>query len=248
MGTRRLRGWLLAGLVVLAVPLAVAARAFACGGLAAVTSNVAKAAPGTTVTVNGMGFAPYTGASSPLVEIRIGTLTGPALATAEPSGSMASFSVDVTIPDMAPGDTFLVATQTEADGTTPVPGTPAREAFTVLAPPPPPPPVVTPPAPVVPPPAAVPPPPAVVADPVANTQAQASAQRQLQAAIRTCKRKYDVKKAKTRRTKRLLAHRRAACVARAHAAAHAASINALLDFSLMSENLRPSAIATILRR
>ncbi|MDQ6805782.1 MAG: hypothetical protein M3065_12625 [Actinomycetota bacterium] len=60
------------------------------------------------------------------------------LATASPSGTDRSFSVQVAVPaDATPGDTFIAATQQTASGT-PVFGTPARQAFTVSAPPAPP--------------------------------------------------------------------------------------------------------------
>jgi hypothetical protein len=90
------------------------------------------------VTVNGQFFGTHSASdatSAGLVELRLGSLSGPVLATANPSGTDRSFSVQVAIPaDAVPGDTFIAATQQTATGT-PVYGTPARQAFTVAAPP-----------------------------------------------------------------------------------------------------------------
>jgi hypothetical protein len=89
------------------------------------------------VTVNGNFFGthnPADATSAGPVELRLGSLTGPVLATASPSGTARSFSVQVTIPaDAVPGDAFIAATHSTATGT-PVYGTPARQAFTVSAP------------------------------------------------------------------------------------------------------------------
>ncbi|HWF50959.1 MAG TPA: hypothetical protein VG294_10000, partial [Solirubrobacteraceae bacterium] len=123
---------------LIAVPMAVAAAtAYACTAVATLTDSPGAALPGSTVTVNGAFFGTHSATDSTSagpVEIRLGSLTGPVLATASPSGTDRSFSVQITIPaDAVSGDTFIAATQQTASGT-PVFGTPARQAFTVSAP------------------------------------------------------------------------------------------------------------------
>jgi hypothetical protein len=128
---------LLVSLSVLAVPLGAAAvTAYACTSVATLTDSPGAAAAGSTVTVTGQFYGihnPADATSAGPVEIRLGSLTGPVLAAATPSGTDRSFSVQVAIPAGAvPGDTFLTATQQTASGT-PVYGTPAHQAFTVSA-------------------------------------------------------------------------------------------------------------------
>lgn len=124
------------GLGVLTVPLVAAALAYGCTAAAILLPNPGSAAAGSSVTVTGKYFGthdPEDVNSSKPVEIRLGSVTGPVLATAAPTGGDRAFSVGVTIPSgTAPGDTFLSATQLSASGT-PVYGTPARQAFTVTA-------------------------------------------------------------------------------------------------------------------
>ncbi len=133
------RARLLISLGVLAIPLAAAATAYACTSVATL-SNPAAAVAGSTVTVTGAFYGTHDAADATTagpVELRLGSLNGPVLATASPSGPDRSFSVKVTIPQTAaPGATFLSATQANADGT-PVYGTPARQALTVSPAPPP---------------------------------------------------------------------------------------------------------------
>jgi hypothetical protein len=119
------------------VPLAIAATAYACTSVATLSESPASALPGSTVTVNGAYFGihdPANATTAGPVEIRLGSLSGPVLATANPSGTSRTFSVQVTIPANATaGATFVTATQATASGT-PVYGTPARQFFNVTAP------------------------------------------------------------------------------------------------------------------
>ncbi|MDQ6857316.1 MAG: hypothetical protein M3Z57_09615 [Candidatus Dormibacteraeota bacterium] len=168
------------------------------------------------------------------IQISLGGSTGPVLATVPAANASGSFSVVVTIPNVAPGDTFIAA-----NGST-------RQAVTVLASRAP---VVPPPAPVVtPPPAVAPPVPAAVTPILAAATPSPRAKVNLKAAIASCNRKYNARKAKTRRRKHLMAHRRTACIARAHAAAKADFVTThSLDFSFISETSRRSLVATLFR-
>ena len=130
------RAMVLASLGVVAIPLGVAATAYACTAVATLTDSPGVAVAGSSVTVSGAFFGTHNAGDATTagpVQIRLGSLTGPVLATANPSGVDRSFSVQVAIPQGAQaGDTFLTATQATASGT-PVYGTPARQAFTVTA-------------------------------------------------------------------------------------------------------------------
>ena len=132
------RNILLSSLGAMAIPLgALAATAYACTQIATLTPSPASALPGATITINGVNFTEHdaTDASSAgPVELRLGTLTGPALADASPSGTAGDFSVQVTIPANATaGQTYITATQNDNTGI-PEFGTPARKAFTITAP------------------------------------------------------------------------------------------------------------------
>ena len=120
----------------ISVPLVAAALAYGCTAVATLTASKSAAAAGTTVTVTGKYFGthdPATDSTNGLAEIRLGSLTGPVLATGSPVTAERTFTVQVRIPAGTPaGDTFLAATQKTATGT-PVYGTPARAAFKVLA-------------------------------------------------------------------------------------------------------------------
>lgn len=203
------RGWLFISIGLLAVPVTAAGVAYACTGLATVSSNPGAGVPGATVTLTGKGFVahdPSDARTSPAA-IRLDTLDGPVLATASPEGGPAggSFSVKLTVPQVSPGEHVIVVTQPGTDGR-PAYGTPARQVFTVLAPPAPPPvaaaPAIVNPFPVV----AVPPPPAASAPTVAR-RARAG----LAKALAKCNRQYSSRKAKTRIGKARMAKRRAAC-------------------------------------
>jgi hypothetical protein len=130
------RAWFAISLGLLAVPLVATAIAYGCTAVATLSADPGAAAAGSTITVSGQGFGTHDPAlanSNGPAEIRLGSVTGPVLATASPTGTKRTFSVQVTVPQAAAGDTFITATQTTASGT-PVYGTPARQAFTVTAP------------------------------------------------------------------------------------------------------------------
>ncbi len=129
------RAWFVIGLGVLAVPLATAALAYGCTAIATLTLSSSSAPPGSTVTVNGKGFGTHDPASlgtNGLAEIRLGSISGPVLATASPTGAERTFNVQITVPQATPGDTYITATQQDATNK-PVYGTPARQAFMVTA-------------------------------------------------------------------------------------------------------------------
>lgn len=132
------RTWFLFGLGALCVPLVAAAVAYGCTAAAVLESSPGAAAPGSTVTVTGKYFATHDAspASASPAQIRLGSVTGPVLATAEPTGEDRGFTVTMRVPESAAaGDTVLSATQYRVDGT-PVYGTPARQAFKILPAPP----------------------------------------------------------------------------------------------------------------
>lgn len=132
------RAWFLLGLGALAVPLVATALAYGCTAAATLSASPGAAAAGSTVTVTGKYFGthdPEDVTSNQPVQIRLGSVTGPVLANASPSGTDRAFTTRITIPrGTAVGDTFISATQLSATGT-PVYGTPARQAFRVTAPP-----------------------------------------------------------------------------------------------------------------
>jgi hypothetical protein len=166
------------------------------------------------VTVNGEGFGthdPSLASSNGPAEIRLGSATGQVLATAAPSGTNRAFSVPITVPAVAPGDTVLVATQKTSSGTN-VFGTPARTVFTVTAPPPPPggsssgltssgQTVST---------------PQVVNTTGSSNNTAASRAAKRAKAVAACKKKYNPSKAKSRRGKRSVARKRASCISKAN--------------------------------
>ena len=118
------------------VPLVAAALAYGCTAVATISFDKTAGAAGSTVSVTGKFFGTHDAATdntNGLAEIRLGSLTGPVLATAAPAGTDRSFTVQVQIPAGTPaGDTFIAATQKRADGTR-VYGTPARQSFKVTA-------------------------------------------------------------------------------------------------------------------
>ncbi|MDQ6607891.1 MAG: hypothetical protein M3Z06_15275 [Actinomycetota bacterium] len=137
MGRISKRATLLFSLGALAIPLGVAATAYACTSVATLSDSPGAVAAGSTVTVTGAFYGAHDPADATTagpVEIRLGRVDGPVMATASPSGPDRSFSVQVTVPPSAgAGQTFLTATQENADGT-PVYGTPARQTLMVSAP------------------------------------------------------------------------------------------------------------------
>ena len=128
------RGWVLFALGLVAVPLSVAAVAYACTSIATLSLSRASARPGSVVTIKGKYFETHHGSSPGVgsVKIKIGSLSGRVLATANPTGTDRSFTVSVRIPKGThAGMTFFVATQRAADGTW-VYGTPARQVIKIL--------------------------------------------------------------------------------------------------------------------
>jgi len=218
----RKRALLLVALGLIAVPLSMAAVAYACTAVATLSNSPGAASAGSTVTVSGKGFGnhdPSVASSNGPAEIHLGSLSGPVLATASPSGTDKGFSVQMTVPPGTPaGDTFIVATQQQADGR-PVFGTPARQAFTVMpssaAQSPTPSAVASG--------AASAAPPAAAPQPTSNTgpgtgttiKNKASHKAARTKATATCKRKYSPSKAKGKKAKTRMAHKRAACVKKA---------------------------------
>jgi len=131
------RAYVLLGVGVIAVPLIAAALAYGCTAAAILSSNPGAAAPGGAVAVTGKYFKTHAsdspGSAGP-VQVRLGGVTGPVLATATPEGADRQFTVRIRVPsDAAAGDTLLVGTQYESDGR-PVYGTPARQAFEITRP------------------------------------------------------------------------------------------------------------------
>jgi len=209
------RAWLLLGMGLLAVPLAAVGLAYACTGLATVSSNPGSGAPGDTVTVTGKGFAahdPSDVRTSP-AEIRLDTQSGPVLASVSPAGGAAggSFSVQITVPQVPAGDHVLMATQNAADGR-PAYGTPARQVFTVTATPAPGPAAAPPPAPA----AAAAAQPAAPAKSAPSSSTGSSNAAALKKAVAKCNRKYS-KKAKTSDGKKRVAKSKASCIKKANA-------------------------------
>lgn len=117
----------LAGAAV-AVPLVAASIAYACTALATIGLNPAQGDAGTQVQGTGRGFSRATTGVEPVI-LRFNTRTGQELWRGRPdAGGNISFSF--TVPQAAPGSYAIIATQNTADGQ-PVPGTPARAAFTI---------------------------------------------------------------------------------------------------------------------
>lgn len=121
-------GVVIAGLVAL-VPMA---DAWACLPLASLHANPAQVQPGGQVTVTGSEFG-----SNP-VQIHFNALTGPVLATLNPTQTWPrQISGTVTIPNVAPGDYVLVATETATTPHGPFgssAGVPARAVVEVVGP------------------------------------------------------------------------------------------------------------------
>lgn len=125
---RSLRRWLAGATVVGAVVLVPAAAAWACLGLAGITTSSSTVQPGGSLTVKGVEFG-----TNP-VDIHLDSLTGPVLATVTPKQRM--FDQTITIPaDLTTGPHVVVATQSaitpdgKNSGTSN--GTPARALIQV---------------------------------------------------------------------------------------------------------------------
>lgn len=209
------RVWVLCGLALVAVPLSAAALAYACTGLATV-STAPGAVAGTTVVVTGSGFA----AHDPLdirtepAKIRFDNPAGTVVATASPTPATdgGKFSVSITVPALDAGDHVLIVTQNGTDGR-PAYGTPARAAFAIVAP-------AAEAAPVAPPAAPAPPPaaPAPIEMPALSQPFVVPAKTlALRRALAACRSKFSASKAKTKAGKRRMASRRSACIKSAKA-------------------------------
>lgn len=116
------RHGVLAAVLVLAIPLAVAATAFACGSLATLKLNRATAPVGADVKAVGGNYNSSPRAST--VQLRFNGRNGEVLWEGRPNakGRLAS---TFAAPDARPGYYVIVATQTGPDGR-PAAGTPGR--------------------------------------------------------------------------------------------------------------------------
>lgn len=119
------------GLVAAAAVLIPAGLAWACVGIVVFKpTGSASVQPGSTIEMFGGEFA-----RGRPVDIRLGSPTGPVLATHEnplPSTMTSQFTIDVPIPaDLAPGEYVLVATQEHQDMNS---GIPARSVIYVGVP------------------------------------------------------------------------------------------------------------------
>ena len=120
---------------MLTAPVVLASLAYACTSLATLGLNPQQGEAGQKVTVTGRGFVPHgseTRSGQP-VAIRFDSQRNPVLATATPSGTDGSFSVQITVPQVPAGNHVVISTQARNDGSV-ASGTPARQAFTVVAP------------------------------------------------------------------------------------------------------------------
>ncbi len=222
------RVWVSLAMGLLAVPLSAASLAYACTGLATLSTSAASAAPGDIITVSARGFSPHDPSDSRTspAELRMDSMTGPVIGTASPSSAQSggNFSVQITVPKVEAGDHVLIATQTRSDGR-PSYGTPARTVLTVTPTPPAPQPAAAgaeaagPPAPPqAAPPQAAPTPAAPQVAPAPKATPKASQATTLARAVERCTKKYNVKKAKTRAGKKRTAARLAVCIKQAKSA------------------------------
>jgi hypothetical protein len=115
---------------VLAVPLVVAATAFACGNLAALKLDQTKVRPGTEVAAKGRNFNASPNASA--VQLRFNGRGGTVLweGRADANGR---FNAAFTAPTTTKGWYVVVATQTGPDGR-PAAGTPGRHPLKIRRP------------------------------------------------------------------------------------------------------------------
>lgn len=128
MVERRTKFWVMGALAAVAVPLMVAATAFACANLATIKPNKKSGTPGVTkVYIKGFNFS--TRPDSSAVQIRMNSRRGKVLdeVRANSKGRIESI---ITVPKAKVGKGFLLATQTTGQGR-PVAGTPARHPFTI---------------------------------------------------------------------------------------------------------------------
>ena len=116
------RHGVLAAVLVLAIPLAIAATAFACGSLATLKLNRATAPVGTDVKAVGGNFNNSPRASA--VQLRFNGRNGQVLWEGRPNAK-GRVTGTFAAPDARPGYYVIVATQTGPDGR-PAAGTPGR--------------------------------------------------------------------------------------------------------------------------
>lgn len=193
------------GMGTFALPLTVAAMAYACTSISTVDTAPGQALAGTTVTVSGKGFTPHEAGDTTTdsAKVRFDAVDGPVVGTANPSSAAdgGRFSVQVTVPaNMAAGDHVLLVTQNGSDGR-PAYGSPARQIFSVLEP------VV----------AAVPaatpsPVPALGQAFVPVLTTPSGDVKKLTKAVASCKKKFSSRKATTRTGRKMMARKRATCI------------------------------------
>ena len=129
--TQRKRVLFSAGLAGVVVPLIVASFAYACTSLATLSVTPAEGTSGATIAGVGKNFIPH-GTDRPSTEpvvVRFNSRTGTPLWSGRPDAS-GNIAFSFTVPDVAPGQYTIIATQNDANGL-PASGTPARVAFTV---------------------------------------------------------------------------------------------------------------------
>ncbi len=218
------RAWAVLTMGLLIVPMSAASLAYACTGLATLSSSPGSGVAGETVTLNARGFAPHDPSDSrtgSLVELRMDNMDGPVIGTAAPAGS-GNFSVQIKVPQVEPGEHVLIATQNRNDGR-PSYGTPARTVLTVNPTPAPAAAGVQAAAPAAPPQAAPAPVAPTKAAPTNAAPAKAApkeasksnSRTTLARAVKRCTTRHNAKKAKTRVGKKRTAARRAACIKQA---------------------------------
>ena len=119
----------ISGLAVMAGAVGLAATAWACTALATLEPATTTTSAGANVAVAGSGFAAK--GAGPVV-VHWGGVAGPVVGqgTADASGNV---NVSVAVPDAAPGQYVLVATQAKSNGEA-VYGTPARASIGVKGP------------------------------------------------------------------------------------------------------------------
>lgn len=122
--------------IALAVIVVVAAStAFACTNIATINLSDSQGRPGRTVMVTGSSFGAIKRSSTapPVpIKVRWDGSEGPVLAEAM-ADTFGQFSVQITIPDVAPGRYVVLAVQRDVDGYD-IYGSPARAAFAVVTP------------------------------------------------------------------------------------------------------------------
>lgn len=108
-----------------AIPLVVAATAWACANLTTLRLDTRAAAPGTDVSGVGRNYS----SAGSLVTVRLGR-KGPVLWEGPPAGSRGKITPTFKVPAVKPGSYVIVATQSTATGS-PVAGTPGRASLRI---------------------------------------------------------------------------------------------------------------------